>query len=424
MVLIPQALAQTIVDPFAFADGTRIDSAFTELRRDYPLGMAHPDGYDPFWVATRHEDLREIERRSSLFLSGASAAKLTTIEADRRFKEMNGGAVSGLRTIIQMDAPDHFKYRRVAQDAFLPANLLKMEARIRELARDTVDLMGRLGETCDFARDVALLYPLRVIMELLGVPQADEARMLKLTQEVFGETDPEMSRSGQVASQADLAESFQATMGELMEYFTSMAEDRRRHPRQDLASVIANGKIDGKDIGLLEVISYFIITATAGHDTTSNTTAAGLWALAENPRQFAMLRSNMSLLPSFIDESIRWATPVKHFMRSVAEDTTFAGQQMSKGDWMMLSYHSANRDEAVFDDPFSFDLTRKPNKQVAFGYGPHVCIGQHLARFEMRLLWEELLPRLESLQLDGTPTRTIANFVCGPKTLPIRYKLQ
>ena len=421
MVQMPQSLAETIIDPSAYADGSRIDAAFAELRRDYPFAVAHPEGYDPFWVVTRHEDLREIERKNSMFLSSIRPAKVSTIEAERRFREMNNGEFSAMRTIIQMDAPEHFKYRRIAQDAFQPSNLRKLELRIRELARETVDRMQALGGQCDFARDVALLYPLQVIMELLGVPKSDEARMLKLTQEVFGDTDPEMSRSGEVESQASIAESTQAAFLELMDYFKAMADDRRSNPRDDLATIVVNGKVDGAAIGDLEIISYLEITATAGHDTTSNTTSAALWALAENPDQFAMLRSDLSLMPGFLEESVRWSTPVKHFMRSAAQETKFAGQQMAQNDWVMLSYHSANRDEAIFEDPHRFNINRTPNKQIAFGYGPHVCIGQHLARLEMRLLWEELLPRLDTLELDGVPTRTMANFVCGPKTLPVRY---
>ena len=421
MVQMPQSLAETIIDPSAYADGSRIDAAFAELRRNYPFAVAHPEGYDPFWVVTRHEDLREIERNHSMFLSSIRPAKIATIEAERRFREMNNGEFSAMRTIIQMDPPDHFKYRRIAQDAFQPSNLRKLELRIRELARETVDRMQAFGGRCDFARDVALLYPLQVIMELLGVPKSDEARMLKLTQEVFGETDPEMSRSGEVESQASMAESTQAAFLELMDYFKAMADDRRSNPRDDLATIVVNGKVDGAAIGDLEIISYLEITATAGHDTTSNTTSAALWALAENPDQFAMLRSDLSLMPGFLEESVRWSSPVKHFMRSAAQETKFAGQQMAQNDWVMLSYHSANRDEAIFEDPHRFNINRTPNKQIAFGYGPHVCIGQHLARLEMRLLWEELLPRLDTLELDGVPTRTISNFVCGPKTLPVRY---
>src|SRR3569623_2247671 len=150
-------------------------------------------------------------------------------------------------------------------------------------------------------------------------------------------------------------------------------------------------------------MSYYIIVATAGHDTTSSSTAGALWALAERPKELAKVRADLSLIPGLVEESIRWTTPVKTFMRTATEDVRFADRDIKKGDWLMLCYASGNRDEAVFEDPDKFRVDRKPNKQLAFGYGAHVCLGQHLARMEMRILWEELLPRLSELSLDGAP---------------------
>jgi len=271
---------------------------------------------------------------------------------------------------------------------------------------------------------VAFLYPLHVIMEVMGVPEIDEPRMLKLTQELFGSADPDLNRSGAALTDPDVAlQSIQGVVADFISYFNAMTEDRRAKPRDDLASVIANGKINGEPLGDLEAMSYYIIAATAGHDTTSNTTSSGMWALAENQDQFRKLKANTGLIPAFLEESIRWATPVKHFMRSATADATLRGKKIAKGDWMMLSYPSGNRDEDVFKDPFKFDIERSPNKHVAFGYGAHVCIGQHLARMEMRILWEELLPRLDSVEIAGVPKLMEANFVCGPKSVPIRYRM-
>ena len=170
-------------------------------------------------------------------------------------------------------------------------------------------------------------------------------------------------------------------------------------------------------------MSYYIIVATAGHDTTSSSTAGAMWALAENPAQLAKVKADPSLIPGLVDESIRWTTPVKTFMRTVTEDTSFAGRDLKKGDWLMLCYASGNRDEAVFEEPDRFRVDRKPNKHLAFGYGAHLCLGQHLAKMEMRILWEELLPRLSDLALDGVPAMSEATFVNGPKRLPIRFKM-
>jgi cytochrome P450 len=417
-------LAQTIVDPKAYADGTRIDEAFARLRREAPLDVAQPEGFDPFWVVTRHADIQTIERQNELFHNGDRSATLTTIEGDRKVRAMTGGSPHLVRSLVQMDNPDHFAYRRLTQAWFLPQNIRDLEPRIRQIARGFIDKMAAHGGRCDFARDVAFLYPLHVIMEVLGVPEIDEPRMLKLTQELFGSADPDVNRSGTVVDDVDAGiQQVQAVVVDFMTYFNAMTEDRRRNPRKDLASVIANGEIEGKPLGHLEAMSYYIIAATAGHDTTSNTTAGALWALAERPEEFKKLKADLSLIPGHVEESIRWVTPVKHFMRTATADAEVAGQKIAKGDWMMLCYPSGNRDEAVFEEPFRYDITRTPNKHVAFGYGAHVCLGQHLARMEMRILWEELLPRLQSLELDGTPANTTANFVSGPKTVPIRYKM-
>jgi cytochrome P450 len=284
--------------------------------------------------------------------------------------------------------------------------------------------MAAKGGSCDFARDIAFLYPLHVIMELMGVPEVDEPRMLKLTQELFGSADPDLNRNAAAVTDMDEAlKAIQEVVGDFVAYFNAVTENRRANPKDDLASVIANGTINGEPLGYFEAMSYYIIAATAGHDTTSNTTAGGMWALAENPDQFAKLKADPSLIPSFLEESIRWVTPVKHFMRSATADAEVAGKKIAKGDWLMLSYPSGNRDSAAFKDPFKFDITRSPNKHVAFGYGAHVCLGQHLGRLEMRLLWEELLPRLKTLELAGQPKLMQANFVCGPKTVPIRYTM-
>lgn len=421
---IPADIAKDIVDPTAYADGDRVDQAFAWLRKEAPLDIAQPEGFDPFWVVTRHADILEVERQNELFHNGDRATVLTTIEADRKVREMMGGSPHLVRSLVQMDNPDHFAYRKITQGALLPQNLRALEARIREIARGFVDRMAEHGDRCDFARDVAFLYPLHVIMEVLGVPESDEPRMLKLTQELFGNADPDLNRSGKTITDAgEGVDSIQSVVMDFMMYFNAITEDRRARPRDDLASLIANGKVHGEPMGHLEAMSYYIIAATAGHDTTSSTTAGALWALAENPDQFAKVKADPSLISGLIEESIRWVTPVKHFMRTATADAELAGKKIAKGDWLFLSYPSGNRDETVFDDPFRFKVDRTPNKHIAFGYGAHICLGQHLARMEMRVLWEELLSRLDSVELDGAPTRMTANFVCGPKSVPIRFKM-
>lgn len=422
--MIPQDIAQTIIDPKAYADGKRIDDAFAFLRREMPLAQAQPEGFDPFWVVTKYADILEVERQNDLFHNGDRATTLINIDMDARVRRVTGGSPHLIKSLVQMDNPEHGGYRRLTQPYFLTQNLEKLRERVREIARASVERMARQGGKCDFARDVALFFPLHVIMEILGVPEVDEPRMLKLTQELFGSADPELNRGNTALQDPDTAlVALQSVIADFVTYFNAITENRRSNPRDDVASVIANGQVAGQPLGALEAMGYYIIVATAGHDTTSNTTAHALWAMAEDPAQFRKVKENPALIPGLVEESIRWATPVKHFMRTAMADAELRGTKIAKGDWLLLSYPSGNRDEDVFSDPFRFDIERSPNKQLAFGYGAHVCLGQHLARMEMRMFWEELIPRLESFELDGTAKLSESNFVCGPKSVPIRYKM-
>jgi cytochrome P450 len=422
---IPDEHAATLVSPKAYADGS-IHETYRWLRRNEPFGVADVEGVDPFWVTVRHADILEISRQNDLFLNGARNPVITTQAADRKVREMMGGSPHLLRTLIHMDAPDHLKYRILTQAWFLPQNLRSMEARIRVIARAAVEKMAATGGRCDFVRDVALHYPLHVIMTIMGVPEEDEPRMLKLTQEIFGAADPELGRNAAeaMAKPPQEREFDFSVITDFFDYYRRFSEAKRANPSDDLGSLIANSMIDGQPLSDLEAMSYYIIVATAGHDTTSSSTAGAMWALAENPGEFRKLKGDLSLIPGLVDESIRWTTPVKTFMRTAAQDTEVAGRRVRKDDWIMLCYASGNRDEAVFEDPFQFRVDRKPNRHLAFGYGAHLCLGQHLAKMEMRILWEELIPRLESVELDGEPAMSEAVFVNGPKRLPIRFKMR
>jgi cytochrome P450 len=420
---MPKNIAETLVDPRCYAD-RRIHDAYTWLRNNNPLGIAAPEGYDPFWTVTKHADILEVSKQNDLFHNGDRQATLTNRESDRRVREMTGGSPHLIKSLVQMDAPEHPKYRMLAQPWFLQGNLKKLEDRIRTIARGAVDKMAAKGGRCDFVKDVALLYPLHVIMEILGVPEEDEPRMLRLTQELFAPQDPDTARAQPAdLDPAEYAKALTAVVDDFEAYFTRISEDRRANPRDDFATVIATAKINGEPLPRLEQMGYYMIIATAGHDTTSSSTAGAIWELCDHPDQFAKLKADPSLISSMVEESIRWMTPVKHFMRSATRDTELRGRRIAKGDWLMLCYASGNRDEEVFDDPFTFQVDRKPNKQVAFGYGGHVCLGQHLARMEMRILFEELLPRLKSISRDGEATMTQAFFVNGPKKLPVRYEM-
>ncbi|MDP3854938.1 cytochrome P450 [Phenylobacterium sp.] len=417
---IPDDHAAILVDPAAYADG-RIHETYAWLRANNPLGVAEIEGVDPFWVATKHADILEVSRQNALYANGVRSPTLVSQAVDVRVREMTGGSPHLLRTLIHMDAPDHMKYRVLTQAWFLPQNLRSMEDRIRKIARSAVDRMAAKGGKCDFVSEVALHYPLHVIMEIMGVPEEDEGRMLMLTQELFGAADPELGRKPKDDSPTAQIET--GVLTDFIAYFTRFSEGKRANPGDDLGSLIANSQIDGQPISHFEAMSYYIIVATAGHDTTSSSTAGAIWGLAENPAEFAKVKADPSLIPGLVDESIRWITPVKTFMRTATESTELAGRSLSKNDWLMLCYASGNRDEEVFDDPNAFRVDRKPNRHLAFGYGAHLCLGQHLAKMEMRILWEEMLPRLKSLELAGPPKQSLAVFVNGPKTLPIAFEM-
>jgi cytochrome P450 len=422
-IRIPDEIAWSLVDPTAYADW-RIHESYKWLRANNPLGRADlTDHYDPFWVVTKHADILEISRNNALFHNGDRQTTLTSKEGDAKVRQLTGGSPHLVRSLVQMDPPDHPKYRALTQAWFMPNNIKRFEERIRRIAKSAVDgMMDKNGE-CDFVRDVAVGYPLHVIMEILGVPPEDEARMLMLTQELFGSTDPDLGRkTDEPMDSAKATELIQKVLLDFYNYFAKITADRRANPRDDLATVIASGKIKGEPISEFEALSYYVIVATAGHDTTSSSTAGAIWALCESPAEFAKVKTNPALIPGLVDEAVRWMTPVKHFMRSATADTELRGRKIAKGDWLMLCYASGNRDEEVFEDPYIFRSDRSPNRHISFGYGAHLCLGQHLAKMEMRILFEELLPRLRSIEFAGEPKLSQAVFVNGPKYLPIRFQ--
>jgi cytochrome P450 len=412
-----------IAAPETYGDEARIHALLAQLRKEDPVHWAEPEGFRPYWAVTKHADILEVELLNDKFVN----ERRTTLLNKQTETDLAGmwggpdpvtGRVEPFRTLVHMDNPDHRAYRGLTQAWFMPPNLKKLDARMAELAKRYVDKMMELGPTCDFTRDVAMWYPLHVIMSILGVPESDEGLMLKLTQELFGGNDPELKR------QEEDPGINTNTIVDFFNYFSRMTAERRANPGEDLASVIANGRIKGEPLGDLESASYYIIVATAGHDTTSATISGGLRALIENPDQLAKLKANPELLPAAVDEMFRWVTPVQHFMRTATEDYELRGKKIKTGEALQLLYISGNRDDDAFPEPFKFKVDREPNRHVAFGYGAHVCLGQHLAKLEIRAFFAELLKRLDSIELAGAPKRSQSVFVSGLKTLPVRYSLR
>lgn len=401
--------AKVFAAPTAYTDEAKLHEALTRLRSEAPVSWVDVPNYRPFWAITKHADIMDIERDNELFTNSPRPV-LVTAEGDEQ------QAAIGVRTLIHMDDPEHRVMRAIGADWFRPKAMRALKVRVDELAKAHVDKMMELGPECDFVQQVAVNFPLYVIMSLLGVPESDFPLMLKLTQELFGSDDDEFKRGTEQAEQM-------SALLEMFEYFTALTKARREQPTEDLASAIANATVDGEPLSDIATMSYYAIVAAAGHDTTSATISGGMLALIENPDQQAKLRNDLSLMPPATEEMIRWVTPVKAFMRTAAEDTTVRGVPIAAGESVLLSYVSGNRDEDVFDDPFRFDVTRDPNKHVAFGYGVHFCLGAALARMEVNSFFTELLPRLRSVELAGAPEYVATTFVGGLKHLPLRYSM-
>lgn len=401
--------ARVLADPRAFTDERRLHAALAHLRANAPVSWVDVPHYRPFWAITKHADVMAIERENMVFTNWPRPV-LTTLEGDEQ------AAALGVRTLIHLDDPQHRVVRAIGSDWFRPKAMRAMKLRIDELAKIYVDKMVEVGPACDFVQQVAVNFPLYVIMSLLGVPEVDFPRMLRWTQELFGSDDSEFKRGGTTEEQL-------ASLLEMFAYFNELTASRREHPTEDLASAIANARIDGEPLSDIDTVSYYLIVATAGHDTTSATIAGGLQALIENPEQLQWLRDNPDRMPQATEEMIRWVTPVKQFMRTAAKDVEVRGIPIAAGESVLLSYVSANRDEDIFDDPFRFDVGRDPNKHVAFGYGVHFCMGAALARMEVASFFTELLPRLKYIALDGDPEFVATTFVGGLKHLPVRYSL-
>jgi cytochrome P450 len=423
--IAPEEMARAVIDPQAYADWDPLLDQFDWLREHMPVARIQAaDGqHDPFWLVTRYDDTMRISKDNATFLNNPRPIVFTLKSGELFAKAVTGGSHNLVESLVVFDAPVHLKYRKLTQEWFMPKNLGRLEADIRALATATIDRLVASGGEGDFVKLVSSPYPLHVVMQILGVPEADEARMLMLTQQMFGGQDEDLSGSGMANMTPDQITTLVAgAVADFEAYFARLAEEKRANPTDDVASVIANAKVDGAYLNERDMAGYYIIIASAGHDTTSASTAGAMWALAKDPAQFARIKADRSLLPGLIEEAIRYTSPVQNFMRTAAEDVDIGGQKIAKGDWLMLNYVAANHDPAQFADPRRFDASRSPNRHLAFGAGAHQCLGLHLARMEMKILFEVLLDRIESVELAGQPKRSKSTFVGGPKTLPLKFK--
>ena len=425
----PTVLGNELVSAKAFADGARIHRALDHLRAQGRPVWVTPDNFRPFWAVGKHAHIMQASTDQQSWINRRRLTLMSRAQEAAAFKGAERyGAV--LRTLIHMDEPDHKHYRAVTQGWFNGGAVRAQQAMLDALADEYLAKLdgaasgpgakavadGRSG-TIDFASEIATQYPLRVIMAILGVPLEDLDLMHRLTKTLAAPQDPDFG------SDVDVGASMFDSIPLFTEYFLKMMEDRRRQPRDDLASIIANGQIKGGPMGELETVSYYITMAVAGHDTTAAAMAGGCLALAERPEQWAKLKQHPEMMRTAADEMIRWVTPIKHFMRTATRDTTLGGQAIKEGESITMYYLSGNRDEEVFDAPFEFRVDRTPNRHLAFGFGAHVCLGMALSRLELTTLFGELLRRVESMEPAGPARLVETNFLGGYKSVPIRYRM-
>ena len=403
-----------IFSPQAYLDEAEVARRCAQMRAQGPLLWIEQEPYRPFWAVLKNADIRTVERDNKTWLAEPRQTLIPRDIEDAIIAQW-GKRTGPVRTLLDMDEPDHRKFRQLTQSWFNSRFLESLRERMAQLAVDYVDKLAGLGGACDFIEEVAVPYPLIMITSILGLPDSDTDLVLKLTQELFGAQDPDRQRSGDYGQ--DVAMAF-------FGYLAGVMAERRQEPREDLMSVIANAQIDGEPISDLDALSYGMLVAAAGHDTTSSSVGVGMMQLALNPGEFDKLKANPDLIPLAAQEMFRWATPVRHFLRTAATDTVLAGQEVKAGESVCLMYLSGNRDEDAFDEPGTFQVDRSPNRHVAFGYGAHHCLGRILAEMEVEALFREIVRRVDSIALAGTPEWVKTNHTGGLKTLPITYKMR
>lgn len=403
-------------NPHRWAEMDDWHDRVAELRRTSSVVHVDQAGYEPYWVLTRYADVFAVERDDDLWRNTARSV----LGTDEDWERLLASGMPLPSTLVHLDGHEHRVHRQVTNDWFKPAAVGRRQERIDELADRYVERMRELGGECDFAKDIAQPYTLRVIMDIYGVPEEDEPKMLELTQGVFGAADPEF-----IGDAADPGAKVLESVLSFIQYFNDLTEDRRAHPRDDLASVIANGEVDGCPMDDQHRLWYYIIVATAGHDTTSFALAGGMEAFLRHSDQLDALRNDADLVVNATEEVIRWTSPVRHFLRYAARDTEIGGVAIPEGGRVLLSYPSANRDEDVFVDSMRFDVRRPDaDKLLSFGVGPHFCLGAQFARREIRTMLGKLSQQLASIEPAGPAQWAESHFVSGVKHLPMRYSFR
>jgi cytochrome P450 len=416
--VLPTSVDDVRLDELEFWDSPdeEREGAFALLRRERPMSFHEEFELPPeiplprgpgYWAVTRHADVIEASRRSDLFCSGKG------IQIPDLPEEMN----EFFGSMIAMDDPRHARLRRIVSRGFTPRSLGKIDADVQKRAVAVVDRVIEKGE-CDFVIDIAAALPLEIICDMMGIHASHTRFVFDHTNIILGLGDPEYVAPGVNPLMAAL------TSGKaLADLMNELAAERRKNPKDDLTSQLLSAEVDGEALSDQELASFFVLLVAAGNETTRNAISHGMKALTDHPDERRKWAADFeAVAPAAVEEIVRWASPVVHMRRTATEDTVLGGQEIRAGEKIVLWYNSANRDEAVFEDPFRFDVTRSPNEHVGFGGpGAHHCLGANLARREITVMFRELLQRLPDLEITGPPERLRSNFIHGIKRMPCAF---
>ena len=382
---------------------------WTWIRRHDPVFWYDRPNVDPFWAITKHADIIAIGKQPELFLNAPRLAVFT--------HDLPPPEEGTSRHLLNMDPPDHGRYRKVTSHWFTPRAIRGMDAKVARVTREVLDEAGA-SDHGDFVRDISAKITIAVIAEMLGVPRRDWDKLFRWTNEIIAPQDPEFQHP------AGAKETIEQARIELFVYFDELVTARRARPTDDIVSVVANGAVNGSPLPPVELLSYVFLLVVAGNETTRNAMTGGMLALLEHPDELAKLQRESGLVERAVEEIVRWTTPVIQFARTATRDYELRGKTIRKGESVCLFYASGNRDEDVFADPFAFRVDRDPNPHIGFGMGEHVCLGAHLARLELRHAFAQLRERLVRCELAGPVARVRSSFVGGIKRAPMRWEIK
>ena len=416
-----------IIRPESYAEHGYPHEAWKLLRREAPVYHWTRGVQNPFWAVTRYEDILWISKQPRRFQNGPRLAVLIGGDANQDGVPPEaageGATPAGqprlVRQLLNMDPPEHGKYRKVASGWFTPRAMLRRAEEVERITTELFDQLADRGGEADFVADVTAPLTLSVLADMLGVPREDWPLMFKWTNQIAGSSDPDYQLPGKTPF-----ETVQNARESLFKYFAGLGKQRLDDPRDDMVTVILQGRVGGRSIPPLEMLSYYFLLVVAGNETTRNAASGGLLELIRNPDELQKLRSDPGLIDSAVEEIVRWTSPVIQFCRTPIEDVEIRGQKIRAGENLCLFYPSANRDERVFDDPDSFRVDRTPNPHLGFGIGEHFCLGANLARLELRVLFRQLIERVDEVDLAGPPERVSSSFLGGVKRMPIQYRMR